>query len=98
MSRLMADRRKIIEETESQVKDEKQTWVDWGMLEDADEESDLLHNPYASELNEELYLDDPKKTLRGWFERKGQKLNYDVEPKRHGEYYCRVAIPVDELG
>ncbi|RZF39142.1 hypothetical protein LSTR_LSTR005770 [Laodelphax striatellus] len=101
MSRLMADRRKIIEEeTESQVKDEKQpeTWVDWGMCEDADEESDLLHNPYASELNEELYLDDPKKTLRGWFEREGQKLNYDVKQKRAGEYCCRVAIPVDEIG
>ncbi|RZF33280.1 hypothetical protein LSTR_LSTR007625 [Laodelphax striatellus] len=101
ISRLMADRRKKIEEeTESQVEDEKQpeTWVDWGMGEDADEESDLSHNPYASELNEELYLDDPKKTLRGWFEREGQELNYDVEQKRPGEYCCRVAIPVDELG
>ncbi|KAL1453571.1 hypothetical protein WDU94_009902 [Cyamophila willieti] len=71
--------------------------VDWGMGEDAEEESDLSENPFAVTNNEELYLDDPKKTLRGWFEREGEELTYDVDDVRQGEYTCRVSLPTEGM-
>ncbi len=56
--------------------------VDWGMGEDAQDENPLAENPFAimdeGLQNEDLYLDDPKKTLRGWFEREGYELEYKV--------------------
>ena len=54
--------------------------VDWGMGEDAQDENPMSENPFAviEEGNEDLFLDDPKKTLRGWFEREGYELEYNV--------------------
>lgn len=69
---------------------EKSNGIDWGMGEDADEETDLTENPYASMADEELYLDDPKKTLRGWFEREGYDLQYEVEERGIGQFLCWV--------
>ncbi|XP_070153099.1 kanadaptin isoform X2 [Polyergus mexicanus] len=72
--------------------------IDWGMGEDADEETDLTENPYASMADEELYLDDPKKTLRGWFEREGYDLQYQVEEKGIGQFLCWINLPKECFG
>ncbi|CAG0895698.1 unnamed protein product, partial [Darwinula stevensoni] len=73
--------------------------IDWGMREDADETQDTKENPFAfmEGVNEELYIDDPKKTLRGWFEREGYNLEYDVQEKGFSHFICRVTLPIDTV-
>lgn len=85
-----AQRSKMIEEERLKREQEENEGIDWGMGEDADEETDLTENPYAATNNEELYLNDPKKSLRGWFEREGYDLQYHTEEKGFAQFLCWV--------
>ncbi|ODM90299.1 Kanadaptin [Orchesella cincta] len=70
--------------------------ITWGMAEDAEEESDLKVNPFAIDYEaSELTLNDPKKSLRSWFEREGHELEYEVREKGSGQYVCRIGLPLD---
>ncbi|XP_053971465.1 kanadaptin [Hylaeus volcanicus] len=85
------------EETKASVDTKERDGIDWGMGEDADEETDLQENPYACVADENLVLEDPKKTLRGWFEREGYDLQYKTEEKGPGQFLCWVDLPMEEV-
>ncbi|KAK8376160.1 hypothetical protein O3P69_008702 [Scylla paramamosain] len=86
--------------------EEDDTGINWGMREDAEEEEEEEEgeddegrkNPFAS-ASEELHLDDPKKTLRGWFERHGyDPPSYTLEEISPGCCRCSVELPVEAPG
>ncbi|CAH2256173.1 kanadaptin [Pelobates cultripes] len=70
----------------------------WGMGDDAIEE-DNDENPIAMEFQEEreaLYMKDPKKALKGFFEREGEELEYEYEDRGLSIWLCRVRLPADD--
>ena len=56
------------------------------------EDTDYAVNPFSLDFeSSDLNLDNPKKTLAGWFEREGyDSLFYDVREKASGHFICRV--------
>jgi len=97
------DRLKKLEELEAaeegRQNEELSKGISWGMEDDAvDEEKfpDMQKNPFAELANnEDLYIEDPKKALRNWFEREGYELEFKVEEKGYAQFHCRIDLPVD---
>jgi hypothetical protein len=91
------ERQKAKELREKAEEDERNEYrgneMTWGMAEDAIEENnpdlenpdnpDMSKNPFSLDgvKGEDLNLEDPKRTLRGWFEREGFELEYDCQEK-----------------
>ncbi|ESO96480.1 hypothetical protein LOTGIDRAFT_115736 [Lottia gigantea] len=68
----------------------------WGMGDDAEEEVEEGETISLKPENEELYIDDPKKALKGFYEREGCDLpEYIITDGAPGKYKCRVDLPVD---
>eukprot|EP00090_Calanus_glacialis_P045206 TRINITY_DN8245_c0_g1_i1.p1 TRINITY_DN8245_c0_g1~~TRINITY_DN8245_c0_g1_i1.p1 ORF type:complete len:740 (-),score=270.81 TRINITY_DN8245_c0_g1_i1:59-2278(-) len=87
------------EAEEGRHQEEMSKGISWGMEDDAvDEEKfpDMQKNPFAELANnEDLYIEDPKKALRNWFEREGYELEFKVEEKGYAQFHCRIDLPVD---
>ncbi|EDO32995.1 predicted protein [Nematostella vectensis] len=72
--------------------------INWGMGEDAEEEDPIYPPGFGEVEHEEHHFKDPKKTLRGYFEREGLDLEYEVEETGPGHarvYHCRVKLPIE---
>ncbi|GFO30162.1 kanadaptin [Plakobranchus ocellatus] len=68
----------------------------WGMTDDAEDIGG--DNPYASLVaeNESLYIDDPKKALKGFYDREGCDLpDYQFAEAGPGKHKCTLDLPVD---
>ena len=76
------EEKRLRDESEQRRLAEESRGISWGMAEDATEEEsehpDLDKNPFSlsGPSSSNLDLEDPKKTLRGWFEREGLDLEY----------------------
>ncbi|XP_050687166.1 kanadaptin-like isoform X1 [Eriocheir sinensis] len=96
-------KRKAKEGSEKTKEGGEDAGVNWGMREDAEDEEEEegeedeegKKNPFASS-SDDLHLDDPKKTLRGWFERHGyDPPSYTIEDTGPGCCRCSVELPVE---
>lgn len=71
----------------------------WGIDdEDIEEEEETAENPFAAiePENEALYINDPKKSLNGYFEREGLELpEYEFHEAGFGKWKCTIELPID---
>jgi len=84
------------EKEEEEEKMKEAAGISWGIGDDGEEFPDMDQNPYAETAeNESLYINDPKKALKIWFDREGYDLEYDVTEKGYAQFLCKIDLPVD---
>ena len=79
-------------------KQEEDKGCSWGIGDDVAEDDEDEENPFAALTteNEELYIDDPKKSLNGYFEREGyDPPQYEFSDAGFGKRKCTVELPID---
>ncbi|XP_064621223.1 kanadaptin-like [Lineus longissimus] len=93
----------VLRQAEMEERERKETILkqdtscSWGIDMEEAREVDA-ENPFAVEtpVNENLYLEDPKKALRGYFEREGFDIpQYEFIEAGFGKQHCKVELPVD---
>ncbi|KAL3874661.1 hypothetical protein ACJMK2_037643 [Sinanodonta woodiana] len=91
---LMEEERNLQEQRQR----EEEIGCTWGMDEavvEEDEEDEEIPAEIGLE-NESLYIDDPKKALKGFFEREGYDMpEYQFADASHGKRRCYVELPID---
>ncbi|XP_064601680.1 kanadaptin-like [Liolophura sinensis] len=88
-----------LEENEKKLAEQEKrrelTGCSWGLDED-DVIEETVENPFSTLDNEELYINDPKKSLKGYFEREGlDPPEYEISEAGFGKYKCQVELPID---
>lgn len=79
-------------------KQEEDRGCSWGIGDDVAEEDEDEENPFAvlTTENEDLYIDDPKKSLNGYYEREGyDPPQYEFTDAGFGKRKCTVELPID---
>ena len=79
-------------------KREEDKGCSWGIGDDVGVDDGDEENPFASLAteNEDLYIDDPKKSLNGYFEREGyDPPQYEFSEAGFGKRKCTVELPID---
>ena len=95
------------EEQREKEEAENKRGVSWGMADDAvdsDEEEDkapdMSRNPFSvirEGEGKELNLNDPKKTLRSWFEKEGfDQPDFKCSETGFAQFKCTLELPVDD--
>lgn len=85
------------EEEEASAKSSGGAGIDWGMVENENEENAEDdpdgENPFAQDLNqadESYYSDDPRKALKAYFDRENDELEYEMDELGPGKFKCRI--------
>ncbi|NXT27553.1 NADAP protein, partial [Syrrhaptes paradoxus] len=63
------------------------------------EEDEVEENPIAvdfQDVQDALYVKDPRKALQGFFDREGEELVYEYDDRGHNSWLCRIKLPVDD--
>lgn len=86
------DEEKLLKEKEERIKKEDELkGISWGIAEDTDGNSRLTESSGNLESdNEELFLNDPTKALKDWFEWEGHDLEYQTEDIGFGRFSCSI--------
>ena len=93
--------RKELEEEEAEENDAaaRVQEADWGMKESVpNEEQDNADavNPFSviDEADESSYASDPRKTLKNYFDREGDELEYEMEELGPAKFKCSIRLPI----
>ena len=79
-------------------KQEEDRGCSWGIGDDVAEDDEDEENPFSvlTTENEDLYIDDPKKSLNGYYEREGyDPPQYEFTDAGFGKRKCTVELPID---
>ena len=94
--------RKELEEEEEAEENDAAARIqeaDWGMKESVpNEEQDNADavNPFSviDEADESSYASDPRKTLKNYFDREGDELEYEMEELGPAKFKCSIRLPI----